>query len=71
MADNPGPDQPPDAGSVGINAQSLYCPVCRQAQPVRSKLLLVLPVGEKFGYYCAVCGAELGAKLEKSQAAGH
>lgn len=67
MADTPYPEQPA-AGSVGINAQSLYCPLCRQAQPVRAKLLLVLPVGEKFGYYCAVCGAELGAKLEKSQA---
>ncbi len=49
----------------GLEASSLYCPQCRRAQPVRRKLLLVLPQGDKYAYYCAVCGAEVGSKLEK------
>lgn len=56
-----------DEGTVGIEAQSLYCPACKQAQPVRGKLLLALPTGEKIGYYCTVCGAELGSKMQQTQ----
>ena len=48
-----------------LEAQSLYCPQCQKAQPVRTKLLLVLPDGEKYAYYCRVCGAELGMKTER------
>jgi DNA-directed RNA polymerase subunit RPC12/RpoP len=51
----------------GLEASSLYCPRCGKAQPVRRKLLLVLPQGEKFAYYCAQCGQEVGSKLEQSQ----
>jgi hypothetical protein len=50
----------------GIEAQSIYCPHCQKAQPVRAKLLLVLPGGEKYAYYCRVCGAEVGTKMEQS-----
>lgn len=53
-----------EGGTVGIEAQSLFCPQCNQAQPVKGKLLLALPTGEKIGYYCAVCGAELGSKMQ-------
>jgi hypothetical protein len=56
-----------DDGTVGIVAQSLFCPACKRAQPVRGKLLLVLPSGEKIGYYCKVCGAELGIKMQPVQ----
>lgn len=49
-----------------FNASSLYCPRCGKAQPVREKLLLVLPQGEKYAYYCSVCGEELGSKLDGS-----
>ncbi len=63
-----GGDQGAEAGrGVGIQAQSLYCPACGQAQPVKAKLLLVLPTGEKIGYYCRVCGAELGSKTQAPQ----
>jgi hypothetical protein len=31
---------------------------------VREKLLLVLPGGDKYAYFCRVCGAELGSKLD-------
>ncbi len=52
----------------GLEASSLYCRRCQKAQPVRRKLLLVLPQGEKFAYYCTVCGEEVGSKLEQAQA---
>ena len=51
-----------------FEASSLYCPVCRRAQPVRAKLLLVLPAGEKIGLYCRQCGAEVGSKMREAQA---
>ncbi|MFH1057384.1 MAG: hypothetical protein V1797_01735 [Pseudomonadota bacterium] len=59
------PAPPPRANFKGLEASSLYCPQCRCAQPVRSKLLLVLPTGEKYAYYCRVCGAEVGSKTEQ------
>ncbi len=33
-----------------FQATELYCPICRKAMPVRERLLLVLPEGEKFEY---------------------
>lgn len=50
----------------GLEASSLYCEHCGQAQPVRSKLLLVLPTGDKYAYYCKVCGNHVGSKTESS-----
>jgi len=50
-----------------LEAQSLYCPECQKAQPVRLKLLLALPGGDKYAYYCQVCGTEIGTKMERSQ----
>jgi hypothetical protein len=35
--------------------------------PVRKRLLLVLPEGEKYEYLCAGCGATVGDKIEKGQ----
>lgn len=55
------------SAGAGIEAQSLLCPRCGKAQPVRKKLLLVLPEGDKYAYFCAVCGEEVGSKLEESQ----
>ncbi len=51
----------------GLEAQSLFCPKCGQAQPVREKLLLVLPTGDKYAYFCRVCGEELGSKMDQSR----
>ncbi len=48
-----------------LEATSLYCPRCRQAMPVRKRLLLVLPEGEKYEYLCAQCGQTCGEKIEK------
>ncbi len=46
-------------------ARELYCPRCRQAMPVRSRLLLVLPDGELHEYLCGRCVSSLGTKTVK------
>jgi hypothetical protein len=56
----------PRASFGGLEASSLFCRRCNKAQPVRRKLLLVLPQGEKYAYYCTVCGDEVGSKLEQT-----
>lgn len=43
-------------------ASELYCPRCQSAQPVRERLLLVLPDGELHEYCCRRCGASLGQR---------
>lgn len=49
-----------------LEATQLYCPRCRQAVPVRQRLLLVLPQGDKYEYLCAVCGEAVGSKIDKN-----
>lgn len=48
-----------------LEASSLFCAKCKQAVPVRKKLLLVLPEGEKFDYLCSRCGSPVGSKTSK------
>jgi hypothetical protein len=50
-----------------FEATSLFCPRCKMATPVRKRLLLVLPEGEKYEYLCARCGHSVGDKLEKGE----
>jgi hypothetical protein len=45
-----------------FQASSLYCGRCRAAQPVRERLLLILPDGELREYVCAACGASVGER---------
>ncbi|MGA2863461.1 MAG: hypothetical protein ABSF95_03130 [Verrucomicrobiota bacterium] len=45
-----------------FTASELYCPNCRAAQPVRERLLLVLPNGELHELLCSGCGASLGKR---------
>ncbi len=45
-----------------FNASALYCPRCKRAMPVRSRLLLFLPDGELHEYVCQVCATSLGTK---------
>lgn len=45
-----------------LTASELYCPTCRRAQPVRERLLLLLPRGELREYRCIQCGASLGTR---------
>jgi hypothetical protein len=50
-----------------FKATELYCPKCKKAMPVRERLLLVLPEGEKFEYLCAYCGTSVGERLVKGE----
>ena len=47
-----------------FEASQLFCPRCRQAQPVRKHLLLVLSTGNKYDYRCAVCATSVGSKMD-------
>ncbi|HUL75840.1 MAG TPA: hypothetical protein VL691_01145 [Vicinamibacteria bacterium] len=40
----------------------LFCPRCQSPQPVRERLLLVLPDGELYEYLCAACGTSVGKR---------
>lgn len=51
-----------------LTASELYCPKCKKLQPVRERLLLVLPQGELFEYRCVVCGESLGSREVKEPA---
>jgi hypothetical protein len=46
-----------------FEAAELFCPVCKQAVPVRKRLLLVLTTGEKYDYTCVYCGTSVGDKM--------
>ncbi len=54
-----------------FNASELYCPRCRRAMPVRSRLLLILPDGELHEYLCKACASSLGTKTVKEQIPMH
>ena len=45
-----------------LQASVLFCNRCRVAQPVRERLLLVLPDGELNEYLCSGCGTSLGSR---------
>jgi hypothetical protein len=48
-----------------LEATLLRCPRCAVAVPVRKRLLLVLPEGDKFEYVCSRCSATCGTKIER------
>lgn len=48
-----------------FDASQLYCPKCKQAVPVRKRLLLVLSEGDKYEYLCAFCSETVGTKLDR------
>jgi hypothetical protein len=48
-----------------FDATELYCSQCRRAVPVRKRLLLVLPEGEKYEYLCAFCSSTVGTKIAR------
>jgi hypothetical protein len=45
-----------------FTASELYCPKCKQSQPVREKLLLVLPSAELYEFLCTRCASSLGKR---------
>jgi DNA-directed RNA polymerase subunit RPC12/RpoP len=50
-----------------FDAIQLYCARCKQAVPVRKRLLLILPEGEKYEYLCAYCAATVGTKINRAE----
>jgi hypothetical protein len=45
-----------------FTASELYCPKCKVSQPVRERLLLVLPSGELHEFLCSNCATSLGKR---------
>ncbi len=45
-----------------FTASELYCPKCKVSQPVRERLLLVLPSGELHEFVCSNCATSLGKR---------
>lgn len=60
-----------EADYKNFEATTLYCPNCKMAMPVRKRLLLVLPEGEKYEYLCSRCGSSVGDKIEKGEGGVH
>ena len=60
------PEQPEEAPAQfeQLRATHLYCQTCRRSMPTRERLLLTLPHGELYGYFCAQCGADVGTKTD-------
>jgi len=56
------PRHPAPDAFEDFQASSLFCGRCQRAQPVRERLLLVLPDGELHEYLCAVCGSSVGSR---------
>ena len=52
-----------------FDATELYCPKCKRPVPVRKRLLLVLPEGDKYEYLCAICLEPVGSKIDKQKQA--
>ena len=48
-----------------FDATELFCPQCKKAVPVRKRLLLVLPEGDKYEYLCSFCSASVGLKVDR------
>ena len=65
----PGSARQPESSTVNaykeFDAMELYCPRCKQAVPVRKRLLLVLPQGDKYEYLCSFCSATVGTKMDR------
>ena len=65
---SPAAEPPRQFRSLG--ASELYCPRCREATPVRERLLLVLPQGNLYEYRCAHCGTSTGTRTDEERDAG-
>lgn len=50
-----------------FEATVLFCPFCKEARPVKKRLLLILPEGEKYDYLCTQCGRPIGSKLQEDR----
>jgi hypothetical protein len=68
MSDPTGRTRAPTATFGEFEASVLFCGKCRVAQPVRERLLLILPDGELHEYLCTGCGSAVGTR--KTQGGG-
>lgn len=50
-----------------LEATVLFCSQCKDAVPVRKRLLLALPEGDKYDYICVYCGNSVGTKIEHEE----
>ncbi|HDL07620.1 MAG TPA: cytoplasmic protein [Desulfobacteraceae bacterium] len=48
-----------------FDATQLYCSRCKKAVPIRKRLLLILPEGEKYEYLCQHCSESVGSKIDR------
>ncbi len=55
------PSSPPETFQE-FQASVLFCGRCRTPQPVRERLLLILPDGELHEYLCTACGSSVGSR---------
>lgn len=55
----------PDGMFKQLDATELYCPRCKQSNPVRKYLLLILPEGDKYEYRCIYCAEPVGTKMDR------
>jgi len=47
-----------------FKASMLFCPGCKQAVPVRERLLLVLADCDLYDYMCVYCASSVGSRKE-------
>lgn len=52
----------PQSQFKSLRASSLYCQKCKNAMPVRERLLLVLPDKEIYDYLCTGCASSVGTR---------
>jgi hypothetical protein len=52
----------PEQQFGNFTASELYCPTCKSSQPVRERLLLVLPTGELHEFICSRCATSVGKR---------
>jgi hypothetical protein len=52
-----------------FEASELFCSTCKRANPVRKRLLMVLPDGNRYDYLCTVCGSSVGDKTDDDASA--
>jgi len=64
LSRRPNPAGKPPSSFGQFEASELFCSRCRRAVPVRKRLLLILPDGDKYEYLCAHCSNSLGTKME-------
>jgi hypothetical protein len=57
--------QPQQEAYKEFDATELYCSRCQRSVPVRKRLLLVVPEGDKYEYVCAVCSESVGTKIDR------